>query len=76
MMYNILGNKEIPGDILVGYVDEPQATAETLVSGGWLRTGDVCYIDDEGYLYVVDRLKEMIKYKGYQVIDLSHIFSI
>ncbi len=34
---------------------------------GWLRTGDIGRIDERGYLYVVDRLKELIKYKGYQV---------
>ncbi|PPS16997.1 hypothetical protein GOBAR_AA03577 [Gossypium barbadense] len=44
-----------------------EATAATLDSQGWLKTGDLCYIDDDGYVYVVDRLKELIKYKGYQV---------
>ncbi|XP_073143815.1 4-coumarate--CoA ligase-like 9 [Henckelia pumila] len=53
--------------VMKGYVDDPKANSETLVMDGWLRTGDVCYIDDEGFLFVVDRLKELIKYKGYQV---------
>lgn len=56
------------GGTVVGYVDDPKANSEILVSGGWLRTGDVCYIDEQGFLFVVDRVKEMIKYKGYQVI--------
>ncbi|KAK7364881.1 hypothetical protein VNO80_13626 [Phaseolus coccineus] len=53
--------------VMKGYVDEPQATSATLVNG-WLRTGDLCYFDNDGFLYVVDRLKELIKYKGYQVV--------
>ncbi|CAJ1947589.1 unnamed protein product [Sphenostylis stenocarpa] len=52
--------------VMKGYVDDPEATAATLVNG-WLRTGDLCYFDNDGFLYVVDRLKELIKYKGYQV---------
>ncbi|KAJ1425082.1 AMP-dependent synthetase/ligase [Sesbania bispinosa] len=44
-----------------------EATTSTLNSEGWLRTGDVCYFDDDGFLFIVDRLKELIKYKGYQV---------
>jgi len=53
-----------------GYVDDQEATSATLVNG-WLRTGDLCYFDNDGFLYVVDRLKELIKYKGYQVTNLS-----
>ena len=52
-----------------GYVGDPEATSTTLDPDGWLRTGDLCYIDEEGFLFVVDRLKELIKYKGYQVIN-------
>ncbi|XP_027358439.1 4-coumarate--CoA ligase-like 9 [Abrus precatorius] len=52
--------------IMKGYAGDPEATSATLVDG-WLRTGDLCFFDDEGFLYVVDRLKELIKYKGYQV---------
>jgi acyl-CoA synthetase (AMP-forming)/AMP-acid ligase II len=50
-----------------GYLNNPAATAETLVEDGWLRTGDVGRVDENGYFYIVDRLKELIKYKGYQV---------
>ncbi|KAL3641075.1 4-coumarate--CoA ligase-like 5 [Castilleja foliolosa] len=53
--------------IMKGYFSNEEATASTLDSRGWLRTGDLCYIDDDGFIFVVDRLKELIKYKGYQV---------
>eukprot|EP00252_Welwitschia_mirabilis_P020662 TRINITY_DN5101_c0_g1_i1.p1 TRINITY_DN5101_c0_g1~~TRINITY_DN5101_c0_g1_i1.p1 ORF type:complete len:550 (+),score=60.91 TRINITY_DN5101_c0_g1_i1:265-1914(+) len=53
--------------VMKAYFSNPEATTSTLDSRGWLRTGDVCYIDNEGYLFIVDRLKELIKYKGYQV---------
>ncbi|KAL0325968.1 UNVERIFIED_CONTAM: 4-coumarate--CoA ligase-like 5 [Sesamum radiatum] len=50
-----------------GYFSNEEATASTLDSKGWLRTGDLCFIDEDGFIFVVDRLKELIKYKGYQV---------
>ncbi|XP_047340498.1 4-coumarate--CoA ligase-like 9 [Impatiens glandulifera] len=53
--------------IMKGYIGDKAATLATLDGDGWLKTGDLCYIDKNGYLYVVDRLKELIKYKGYQV---------
>lgn len=53
--------------VMQGYLNNPEATAQSIVEDGWLRTGDIAYIDEDGYLFVVDRLKELIKYKGFQV---------
>ncbi|GIV09755.1 MAG: AMP-dependent synthetase [Fimbriimonadales bacterium] len=53
--------------VMKGYLNNPDATAQTLTPDGWLRTGDVGYVDEEGYFYIVDRVKEMIKYKGLQI---------
>jgi acyl-CoA synthetase (AMP-forming)/AMP-acid ligase II len=53
--------------VMSGYLNNPDATAATLDADGWLHTGDVAYVDEDGYFYIVDRLKELIKYKGYQV---------
>ncbi|TYP83764.1 AMP-binding protein [Blastococcus xanthinilyticus] len=53
--------------VMKGYLNNPDATAGTLDSDGWLHTGDVAIVDANGCYTVVDRVKELIKYKGYQV---------
>jgi acyl-CoA synthetase (AMP-forming)/AMP-acid ligase II len=53
--------------VMRGYLNNPEASAHTVDEGGWLHTGDIGHADDDGYFYIVDRLKELIKYKGYQV---------
>ncbi|EDO46794.1 predicted protein [Nematostella vectensis] len=53
--------------IMKGYYNNPEATAKTIDCEGWLHTGDVGHYDNEGHFYVVDRIKELIKYKGFQV---------
>jgi acyl-CoA synthetase (AMP-forming)/AMP-acid ligase II len=53
--------------IMAGYLNNPEATAQMVDPDGWLHTGDIGHVDDDGYVYVVDRVKELIKYKGLQV---------
>lgn len=53
--------------VMKGYLGNPQATDEMIDDEGWLRSGDVGYVDEQGRLFIVDRLKELIKYKGRQV---------
>jgi acyl-CoA synthetase (AMP-forming)/AMP-acid ligase II len=50
-----------------GYLNNPQITSRTITPEGWVRTGDVGYFDADGYLFITDRLKELIKVKGFQV---------
>ncbi|KAE8878580.1 hypothetical protein PF003_g37187 [Phytophthora fragariae] len=49
------------------YLNNPQATREVPTADGFVRTGDVGYIDQDGYIFIVDRINELIKYKGHQV---------
>ena len=66
--------RDLPGEIwfrgpqsFKGYLNNPKMTAETITLDGWVRTGDIGYIDSDGYLFITDRLKELIKVKGFQV---------
>uniref|UniRef100_A0A915DNB9 Uncharacterized protein n=1 Tax=Ditylenchus dipsaci TaxID=166011 RepID=A0A915DNB9_9BILA len=66
--------KGMPGElhyrgptIMMGYFNRPEATAETIDSEGWMKTGDVGYLDKDNFLYIIDRRKELIKVKGFQV---------
>lgn len=60
--------------IMKGYCGNAQETSAIFDADGFLHTGDVGYYDDDGFFYIVDRVKELIKYKGYQV-NGSIIFS-
>lgn len=61
------GEIVVSGDLLMsGYLGMPEETAKTLV-GGWLRTGDVGYIDDKGHLYVKDRIRDVVISGGFNV---------
>lgn len=67
-----------PGELCVkgpnvtqGYKDNPEATANTIDKDGWFHTGDIVRVDEEGNYYVVDRIKELIKYKGFQVAPVE-----
>ncbi|MHB1137755.1 MAG: long-chain-fatty-acid--CoA ligase [Microthrixaceae bacterium] len=54
-------------NVFAGYWDDPEATAAVLTEDGWLRTGDVAVVDDDGYLFLVDRVKDLIIVSGFNV---------
>ncbi|XP_071639660.1 luciferin 4-monooxygenase-like [Temnothorax longispinosus] len=54
-------------NIMTGYYRNPEATKSTIDEEGWLHSGDIGYFDNDGELFIVDRLKELIKYRGYQI---------
>ncbi|MCK5756921.1 MAG: AMP-binding protein, partial [Mycobacterium sp.] len=54
-------------NVMAGYLNNDEATKATIDDDGWLHTGDLAQVDAHGCVYIVDRLKELIKYKGYQV---------
>jgi acyl-CoA synthetase (AMP-forming)/AMP-acid ligase II len=53
--------------VMRGYLNNPQATAAMIDDDGWLHSGDVAIVDEDGWFAIVDRVKELIKYKGFQV---------
>ncbi|RKP08854.1 hypothetical protein THASP1DRAFT_15061 [Thamnocephalis sphaerospora] len=71
------GNEVAPGEagemcvrgpnIMKGYLNKPEETAAMIDADGYLHTGDVVRVDENGHFFVVDRIKELIKYKGFQV---------
>lgn len=56
-----------------GYMGDPAASDALIDSEGYVRTGDIGYYDTDGFFYIVDRLKELIKYKGFQVTTVPGI---
>ncbi|CAM8984034.1 unnamed protein product [Rhodiola kirilowii] len=68
MPRNQAGESCIRGSqIMKGYMNDPVATENTIDKQGWLHTGDTGLVDDDDEVFIVDRLKELIKYKGFQV---------
>ena len=61
--------------IMKGYKDNPQATKDMIDPDGWLHTGDIGYYDEDEWLFIVDRIKELVRYKGMQVSpsELEHL---
>ena len=68
-----LGEIVIRGpNVMKGYFNRPEETEEAMLPGHWLRSGDIGRMDEEGYFYIVDRVKDMIIVSGYKVRDVYH----
>ncbi|KAF9624678.1 hypothetical protein IFM89_012949 [Coptis chinensis] len=65
--FSIIGGGSIVVGSLDGYLNDADATASTIDLDGWLHTGDIGYVDDDDEVFIVDRVKELIKFKGFQV---------
>jgi acyl-CoA synthetase (AMP-forming)/AMP-acid ligase II len=66
--FNQTGELLIRGpQVMMGYLNNPEATAAAIDTNGWLYSGDIARVDEDGFFYIVDRLKELIKCKSYQV---------
>ncbi|MBD2524477.1 thioester reductase domain-containing protein [Nostoc sp. FACHB-133] len=66
--FNQAGELWVRGpQLMKGYLNNPDATASTIDRDGWSHTGDIVYIDEDGYFYIVDRIKELIKCNGYSI---------
>jgi long-chain acyl-CoA synthetase len=65
-------------NVFQGYLNEPEQTARVLTPDGWLRTGDIATVDDEGYLYLVDRAKDLIIVSGFNVYpaEVEHVLAL
>ena len=59
--------------VVSGYYNNEEETSRTIDDKGWMHTGDIGYIDDDGDVFIVDRIKELIKYKGFQVKTLHKL---
>jgi long-chain acyl-CoA synthetase len=58
-------------NVFLGYLDDPEATERVLTPDGWLRTGDIAIVDEDGYLYLVDRAKDLVIVSGFNVYPVE-----
>lgn len=74
---NQIGELRVKGDgVMKGYLNNEEESKQAFDEDGFLKTGDLGYYDEEGFFYIVDRLKEIIKYKGFQVRNIYLTYSI
>lgn len=71
---NQVGEMWVRGpNVFKGYLDNPAATKEALTEDGWFRTGDVGYVDERGLFFITDRIKELIKFNGFQIAPAGEL---